>query len=337
MFDRRLIAIQSRLLAPMARRLAARNVSADSVTLVGFGVGLVALPLLAASAFLPALAAILANRLLDGLDGAVARLRGPTDRGAFLDIALDFFFYGSVPLGFALADPEANALPAAVLLLSFIGTGSSFLAFAAISHRRGTPRRTLSRERPAVSRRSHRRRRDHRDLRRHVPAAGAVSVACLRLRRGLSAHHRDPLVVGLEGVRGDLDLIRLASSPTVRLGRCRSGTTAGEDKRHIVGGHLNGLAETESSCVGQALEIGNIPQTPGWVARLQRLVESGVRGGGVHAVAHEGAVEKKQPPCAEETAGACKQSQTRFPWRDMDHVDRHDSVERRRLFDTPTA
>jgi phosphatidylglycerophosphate synthase len=139
MFDRRLIAIQSRLLAPMARRLSARNVSADSITLVGFGIGLVALPLLAASAFLPALAAILTNRLLDGLDGAVARLRGPTDRGAFLDIALDFFFYGSVPLGFALADPEANALPAAVLLLSFIGTGSSFLAFAAISHRRGTP------------------------------------------------------------------------------------------------------------------------------------------------------------------------------------------------------
>ena len=139
MFDRRLIAIQSRLLAPMARRLAARNISADAITVAGFLVGLAALPLFAASAFLPALAVILLNRLLDGLDGAVARLRGPTDRGAFLDIALDFFFYGSVPLGFAFANPEANALPAAVLLLSFIGTGSSFLAFAAISHKRGVP------------------------------------------------------------------------------------------------------------------------------------------------------------------------------------------------------
>jgi phosphatidylglycerophosphate synthase len=139
MFDRRLIPVQNRVLAPAARWLAARNVSADTVTMIGFAVGLAALPLLAWSAFLPALAAILANRLLDGLDGAVARLGRPTDRGAFLDIALDFFFYGTVPVGFALADPAANALPAAVLLLSFIGTGSSFLAFAAISHKRGTP------------------------------------------------------------------------------------------------------------------------------------------------------------------------------------------------------
>ena len=139
MFDRRLIEMQNRMLAPPARWLARRNVSADAITVAGFAIGLCALPLLAWSAFLPALAAILVNRLCDGLDGAVARLRGPTDRGAFLDIALDFFFYGTVPLGFALADPGANSVPAAVLLLSFVGTGSSFLAFAAISHKRGQP------------------------------------------------------------------------------------------------------------------------------------------------------------------------------------------------------
>ena len=34
-------------------------------------------------------------------------------------------------------DPAANALPAAVLLASFIGTGSSFLAFAALAAQRG--------------------------------------------------------------------------------------------------------------------------------------------------------------------------------------------------------
>jgi len=137
MFDRRLIAVQQTMLAPTARWLAARGVSADAISLAGFGIGLAAVPLLAASAYLPALACIVLNRLLDGLDGAVARLNGPTDRGAFLDIALDFFFYGAVPVGFALADPGTNALPAAFLLLSFIGTGSSFLAFAAISHKRG--------------------------------------------------------------------------------------------------------------------------------------------------------------------------------------------------------
>jgi phosphatidylglycerophosphate synthase len=80
---------------------------------------------------------LLASRLCDGLDGAVARLTQPTDRGAFLDIALDFLFYASIPLAFAVADPPANALPAAVLLAAFIGTGSSFLAFAVLAERRG--------------------------------------------------------------------------------------------------------------------------------------------------------------------------------------------------------
>ena len=83
------------------------------------------------------LALILASRLADGLDGAVARQTRPTDRGAFLDITLDFLFYASIPLAFALADPAAHALAAAVLLAAFIGTGSSFLAFAVLAERRG--------------------------------------------------------------------------------------------------------------------------------------------------------------------------------------------------------
>ena len=86
---------------------------------------------------LAGLALLLASRLMDGLDGAVARLTQPTDRGAFLDITLDFLFYASIPLAFAVADPAANALPAAVLLAAFIGTGSSFLAFAALAEKRG--------------------------------------------------------------------------------------------------------------------------------------------------------------------------------------------------------
>jgi phosphatidylglycerophosphate synthase len=96
-----------------------------------------AVPALAAGWSWVALALILANRLADGLDGEVARLSRPTDRGAFLDIALDFLFYALVPLGFAFADPVANALPAAVLIAAFVGTGSSFLAFSVIAAKRG--------------------------------------------------------------------------------------------------------------------------------------------------------------------------------------------------------
>ncbi|MEZ5685480.1 MAG: CDP-alcohol phosphatidyltransferase family protein [Paracoccaceae bacterium] len=137
MIDAALLPLQHRLLAPLARWAEARGWRADQVTLAGFGLGVLALPALAAQQFGLALACIALNRLADGLDGALARRQGPTDRGAFLDIALDFAFYALVPLGFALADPAANALPAAALIAAFVGTGSSFLAFAVIAARRG--------------------------------------------------------------------------------------------------------------------------------------------------------------------------------------------------------
>ncbi|MBL4645169.1 MAG: CDP-alcohol phosphatidyltransferase family protein, partial [Rhizobiales bacterium] len=79
---------------------------------------------------------ILVSRLADGLDGAVARASKPSDLGGFLDISLDFFFYGAIPLAFAIADPVNNALPAAVLLASFYATGSSFLAYAIMAEKR---------------------------------------------------------------------------------------------------------------------------------------------------------------------------------------------------------
>lgn len=107
------------------------------VTLAGFGFGVAAATALSFGAIKTGLVLILCNRLADGLDGAVARAGTPTARGAFLDIALDFVFYALIPLGFALANPARDALPAAVLLAAFIGTGSSFLAFATIAAERG--------------------------------------------------------------------------------------------------------------------------------------------------------------------------------------------------------
>ena len=126
-----------RPLAWVAGRLESVGVRADHLTWLGFAIGLSAMLWLAMGWFKWALLCIAVNRLFDGLDGALARLTQPTDRGAFLDIALDFLFYASVPLGFALADPAHNALPAAVLLFSFVGTGSSFLAFAVLAGKRG--------------------------------------------------------------------------------------------------------------------------------------------------------------------------------------------------------
>ncbi|WP_138933314.1 CDP-alcohol phosphatidyltransferase family protein [Roseovarius arcticus] len=137
MIDAALLPIQRRVLTPPARWLAARGIHADHITLVGFAVGVLTVPALAIGAYGLALAFLVVNRLADGLDGTVARMSRPTDRGAFLDIALDFVFYALFPLGFAFASPDKNALAAAVLIATFVGTGSSFLAFASIAAKRG--------------------------------------------------------------------------------------------------------------------------------------------------------------------------------------------------------
>ena len=137
MLDRRALEWLRPLLDGGARRLVALGVHADTVSLAGFVLGIAAAVAIAVGRPGAALALLLLSRLADGLDGAVARLTRPTDRGAFLDIALDFLFYASIPLAFAVADPQANALAAAALLAAFIGTGSSFLAFAVLAERRG--------------------------------------------------------------------------------------------------------------------------------------------------------------------------------------------------------
>jgi len=118
--------------------LARGPLPANGYSLLGLGVGLAAVPLLAAGRYDLALAAILLNRLVDGLDGAVARHRGPTRFGGYLDIMCDMVFYAAVPVGFALARPE-NAVWAALVLASFVCTASSFMGRAMLAAQRGEP------------------------------------------------------------------------------------------------------------------------------------------------------------------------------------------------------
>jgi phosphatidylglycerophosphate synthase len=128
-------------IAPAIERLAGlaarAGVSANAVTLAAFAVGALAGLAIALENFLVGLVLIGISRVGDGLDGAVARIRGRTDYGGYLDIVLDFFFYGAIPLGFAFADPDANAVAAALLVFSFYVNGASFLAFAILAERRG--------------------------------------------------------------------------------------------------------------------------------------------------------------------------------------------------------
>ena len=129
-----------KILRPLLVKLAAflhrKGIGADQITIISFGVGLLGVIFIARHHYITGGVLILLNRLGDGIDGTLARLDGTTDRGAFLDICLDFLFYSAVVLGFALADPARNSLAAAFLIFSFVGTGSSFLAYAIMAERR---------------------------------------------------------------------------------------------------------------------------------------------------------------------------------------------------------
>jgi len=137
MFDPKILPVTRKVLDIPARLIVRAGISADQVTVAGFFIGLLAVPLLAFQYYELALVAILLNRVSDGLDGAVARRTQLTDAGGFLDIVLDFIFYSAVVFGFLLTAPEQNAIAAGVLLVTFMGTGATFLAFASVAGKRG--------------------------------------------------------------------------------------------------------------------------------------------------------------------------------------------------------
>ncbi len=137
MFDRTALKITKPAVDKAARQIVKSGFNADQVTLIAFAFGMCASLLIAIGHSWLAVVPLLIGRILDGLDGAVARQTVQTDRGAFMDITLDFLFYASVPLAFAIAAPSSNALPAAILLAAFVGTGTSFLAYATLAEKRG--------------------------------------------------------------------------------------------------------------------------------------------------------------------------------------------------------
>ncbi|MEL6435373.1 MAG: CDP-alcohol phosphatidyltransferase family protein [Pseudomonadota bacterium] len=118
-----------------ARAIAATGISANGVTIIGLLIGFAAAGAVWAQVYWLGLVLLLVSRACDGLDGAVARITGKTDFGGYLDIVLDFAFYGVIPLGFVLADPSANAVAGAVLIFSFYVNGASFLAFAIMAEK----------------------------------------------------------------------------------------------------------------------------------------------------------------------------------------------------------
>lgn len=113
-----------------------RGVRADALTAGGFLIGAAAAVAAAFGAWIPALVLWLFNRLVDGLDGAVARVEGPTAWGGFVDIVADFAVYGGFVVGVAVAVPEAR-LACVALLGTYYVNGAALLAFDAAAERSG--------------------------------------------------------------------------------------------------------------------------------------------------------------------------------------------------------
>ena len=130
MFDRQIQKYTQKPLQYIAK-LFLKFISPNHMTLIGFSFGLLMCLCIIIDQYLMAIIFLFVNRLSDGLDGAMARLQNPTPLGGYLDIVLDFLIYGGFVLSFGITE-QNNTLLSMVLLFCYIGTGSTFLAKAAI-------------------------------------------------------------------------------------------------------------------------------------------------------------------------------------------------------------
>ena len=130
MFDRQIQKYTQKPLQYIAK-LFLKFISPNQMTFIGFSFGVLMCIFIIIDQYLMAIIFLFLNRLSDGLDGTMARLQTPTPLGGYLDIVLDFLIYGGFVLSFGITE-QNNTLLSMVLLFCYIGTGSTFLAKAAI-------------------------------------------------------------------------------------------------------------------------------------------------------------------------------------------------------------
>ncbi len=123
-------------MAPLADAVG-RLASPNALSVAAFALGLSCAAAAYAGLVLPSLALWLLNRVVDGLDGLVARRSGrASDRGAYLDIVLDFVVYAALPLSLAFSD-ASRALAAASLLAAFYVNGATWMYLSSLLEKRG--------------------------------------------------------------------------------------------------------------------------------------------------------------------------------------------------------
>jgi len=130
MFDRRIQKFTQKPLVLIAK-IIIKLIKPNHMTILGFILGLLMCVLVFFQFYLTALILLVLNRLCDGLDGTMARLTIPSPLGGYLDIVFDFTIYSGFVLAFGLSNSNYTII-SMVLLFLYIGTGTTFLARAAI-------------------------------------------------------------------------------------------------------------------------------------------------------------------------------------------------------------
>jgi phosphatidylglycerophosphate synthase len=136
MFDDIFRKTKDRLFAPLARLV--RGVHPNWVTLAALMVALGAAWLAFQQVTLGAALIWLVSRILDGLDGTVARLNNlQSDFGGYLDIMCDFVAYAVIPIAVVMAWPSAeNWLSVAFLLATFYVNAASWMYLSSLLEKR---------------------------------------------------------------------------------------------------------------------------------------------------------------------------------------------------------
>ncbi|GHD81382.1 CDP-alcohol phosphatidyltransferase-like enzyme [Salinibacterium amurskyense] len=150
MLDVQLRRAVSKPLYTMASALDVPWITPDRLTMAGLVIGLSSAALAASQLWALAVVAWLASRVLDGLDGTLARRRlaaasaprsaTASEAGGFLDIVADFVVYGATVLGVAVGATTAFGAPwwpFLVVLFAYYINGAAFLAFSSIAERTG--------------------------------------------------------------------------------------------------------------------------------------------------------------------------------------------------------
>lgn len=138
MIDKYLRPVKEKMLLSAAIWIG-RYLSPNQISVIAFFSGLISCFLIFSRLIYPALIFWLLNRIIDGLDGTVARISNrQTDWGGYLDIMLDFVIYALIPISFTLVYSSAyySYLFLSIMLAVFYINSASWMYLSTLIQKR---------------------------------------------------------------------------------------------------------------------------------------------------------------------------------------------------------